>query len=106
MQAFQPNKRYQWSVSLVCESEFVTDKATIEGVIERIELTAAMAKQLDKATPQEHAFIYAEAGIWNDALQSIDALKQLQPSDRTLTDNWRSLLTSAGIESMAKFSAR
>jgi hypothetical protein len=106
MQAFQPNKRYQWSVSLVCESEFITDKATVEGVIERIELTADLTKKLAGATGQDRSFIYAEAGFWHEALQSIDDIKRGQPSDATVAENWRSLLTSAGLESIVKLSNR
>ena len=104
MQAFQPNKRYQWSISLVCESEFITDKATVEGWIERIEPTAELTKKLEKATTQDRSFIYAEAGIWHEALQNIDDVRQLQPRDAAIAEDWRSLLTSAGLESIIKAS--
>ncbi len=106
MQAFQPNKRYQWSVSLVCESEFITDKATIEGWIERVEPTAELTQKLEKAKAQDRPSIYAEAGIWHEALQSIDEVRQLQPRDQSVTADWQSLLTSVGLEALTKLSPR
>jgi Domain of Unknown Function (DUF928) len=106
MQGFQANKRYQWSVALVCESEFITDKATIEGWIERVEPTPELTKKLETAKPQDRPFIYAEAGIWHEALQSIDDLRQARPQDQAVAENWRSLLMSAGLEPLVKLSAR
>ncbi|NDJ19179.1 DUF928 domain-containing protein [Myxacorys almedinensis A] len=95
------NSQYRWSVSLLAN---VVDRSTatlIEGKLERIQPDAMLSQRLAKATPQEKAFLYAESGVWWNALLTLDDLRKAQPDDVALSQHWMSLLDSVGMGAIA-----
>ncbi|MBD2448125.1 DUF928 domain-containing protein [Nostoc sp. FACHB-152] len=93
------NKNYYWKVTLVCPSKDndAGGNSFAEGWIQRIQPDAKLQAAISKATPQTLPSIYAEAGIWLDALISLDTLFQQQPHNRLLTFNWKSFLKSGEV---------
>lgn len=89
---------YRWYVSLVCDNDDRSRNAVIAGWVEPVAPSAALVNSLQQADPQDRPRLYAEAGIWYDALQSLANLYQSQPQNAMLTADWQALLQSVGLD--------
>jgi hypothetical protein len=98
--ALEVGKLYHWffKVQTKCGS---TTIPYVEGWMQRVKLAPAIAQQIQQAPPLQRAALYAENGIWFDALTTLAELRQSLPQDQTLAENWISLLRSADLEAMA-----
>jgi hypothetical protein len=92
-------KRYRWFFLIYCNPEQPT---FVEGWVERVELNPTLKNQLDQATtPQQKAALYAEAGVWFEALTTLAELRRQKPNDQALNAQWLKLLQSVGLEAIA-----
>lgn len=99
-------KNYRWYFSLKCDPQNRRKDAYVQGWITRIEpnsLNATLASQLQKATLRDRYKLYAENGIWYEALASLIELRREEPNDTTLTNEWKKFLESAGLSELANF---
>ena len=95
-------KQYQWSFILICDPEDRSDSAsTPPAWIERIEQSETLAEQIKNATPETLPAVYAEAGIWFDALASRVKLLPSQ-SQTEWQQNWELLLSTAGLQAFVQ----
>lgn len=94
-------KYYRWYVTIDCQPQGSTD-TYVEGMIQRVELPANLRQQLLKATAKERTQLYAENGIWYDALTQMQMLRQQSPDDPKLKAAWVSLLESVGLGAVVK----
>ena len=96
--ALEIGKQYQWLFVLVCDPEDRSDSVISPPAwIERIEQSEPLAEQIKNATPETLPAVYAEAGIWFDALAS--RVKLLPSQTQTeWQQNWELLLTTAGLQ--------
>jgi hypothetical protein len=92
-------QQYKWSMAIPCrpDENDVTKTVIIEGLVQRIQ-----APTIATAIPEERAAIYAEQGIWQDALSTIAQLRLQRPQDVALAEDWSNLMTSAGMTHFAK----
>jgi hypothetical protein len=92
-------QQYKWSMAIPCrpDENDVTKTVIIEGLVQRIQ-----APTIATAIPEERAAIYAEQGIWQDALSTIAQLRLQRPKDASLMEDWSDLMTSAGMTQFAK----
>lgn len=66
----QPGKEYSWQVVIHCNPDSPTTALVSEASLEVIEMPATMQSKLNKATNSgEKANIYAEAGVWYNAME-------------------------------------
>ncbi|MGF1481471.1 MAG: DUF928 domain-containing protein [Cyanophyceae cyanobacterium] len=107
--ALNYGESYEWQLTLFCstqtaERELITGSESITGKLQRIQLTeeqqaelAAIANQSESA-PQLIAAAerYAEYGLWQEALTTLEQLRQSDP-DLGMQE-WTELLNSVGIE--------
>jgi hypothetical protein len=84
---------YSWTISSGLD-------ANGSGWIKRVELTASVAKRLTEASPVEAPAIYAEAGLWYDALSSLLELVAEQPNNESLKTARLELLRQGGLEAV------
>lgn len=70
----QPGITYQWSVALVPDEQARSSKAIASGMIERIAMPEGLAERLVGAGRREQVNLYAQAGIWYDALAVLSEL--------------------------------
>lgn len=89
---------YHWFFIAQCDSR---TPVFVEGWIERTPMTADMRSQLAQASPRDQAALYANSGIWQDALDTLVTLYTTNPSSPTLQEDWAELLTSAGLAEVA-----
>jgi hypothetical protein len=92
-------KEYKWSMAIPCrpDENNVTKTVIIEGLVQRIQ-----DPTIATAIPEDRAALYAEQGIWQDALSTIAQLRLQRPKDASLMEDWSNLMTSAGMTQFAK----
>lgn len=99
-------KDYQWYFSIICNADDRSGDLLTRGWIQRQTKTSALATKLSQATVIDRSTIYAQAGIWYDAMKTLADLRQSQSSagmqqSQLLSDRWHSLLESVGLEDFA-----
>jgi hypothetical protein len=100
-------KLYKWffKVRLQCHSGASAAKPQIQkeelyGWVQRVSPSPALINQLKQATPQQQASLYAQNGIWFDALTTLGKLHLANPQDAQLRKDWNDLLQSVGLEEL------
>lgn len=100
--SLQNGKEYDWSFSIVCDTQSRDKDIEVTGSIQRIQTEPNLAIQLQKAQPRERAALYATSGIWQDTLTTIADLRRTSPNDLALKTDWEDLLKSVGLEKIAQ----
>jgi hypothetical protein len=94
-------KKYTWAFSLVCDLQDRSSDQFEKGVVRRVKLSADILGELEKADPRQKTVIYAENGIWQDALGTLAAARRANPNDTDLAADWKSLLNSVKLGEIA-----
>jgi hypothetical protein len=97
---------YEWAVALVADPENRSKDIICSSVIKRVEPSPALASKLAKAGKPELAAIYAEEGIWYDALEKVSNLIETEPANGLLHQLRSSLLTQVGLNQAAAYDTR
>lgn len=96
-------KTYRWFFKVNCSGqESASIPIYVEGDVQRINLTSSLANQIATAQPQDKIAIYAENGIWFDALNLLAQLRKANPNNAYLASDWQSLLESIRLGNLAK----
>jgi hypothetical protein len=91
------DKLYRWQVSFVCDAK--SQQAYIaKGVIVRRKLSDSLNYKLQRAKPEERASIFAEQGLWYNALNELADLRQKKPKNADVQANWRILLSDPEVQ--------
>lgn len=101
MSPLQVGKNYRWFVALICDPQDRSADVSEQGILRRVELSADIRSKLEKADVREKTFIYAQNGIWQDALSNLAAARLANPNDAKLTADWASLLDSVKLGEIA-----
>lgn len=96
-----PGVEYQWVVALVTDPDNRSSDLVASGVIKRMEPAADLKQKITKATPESLAGIYAEAGIWYDALAVLSDQIEARPDDKSLRESRSDLLSQVGLKAAA-----
>jgi hypothetical protein len=91
-------EQYLWLFAVWCQDDSPIE---VGGFIKRIPPPDTLLTQLQTATPQQAAALYANAGIWVEALSAMAQAIQAQPDDAELLADWHSLLASVELEGIA-----
>lgn len=97
----ETGKPYHWFFKIYCNPQTTSVPIFVEGWVQRVTPTPSLANQLKTATPQKRIDLYAEAGLWHDALTALGELRQANPQNANLTANWNKLLHSVGLADIA-----
>ena len=95
---FKPGVTYRWSVAVVMDPEKRSGDIIVTGVIQRVEASPELKADLAKASDADKAAVYAEHGIFYDALQTISEQLAKSPHEQTLLDQRATLLKQVGID--------
>ncbi|MGI0486931.1 DUF928 domain-containing protein [Pantanalinema rosaneae CENA516] len=101
--ALEPNQMYHWYIKAQCPATSMQQPASIyvDGWVRRTVPDAALVNQLQSATPEQKFVLYAERGIWYDALNTLAQLRQTRPSDPTIAQDWNELLKAIRLSYLA-----
>ena len=89
-------KKYHWFLKLKvkCSPQQSVESKFVDGWIERVNLSSNLTKSIQQATPVQKAALYAENGIWHDALTVLGKTRSNQPDNASSLANWTTLLKS------------
>jgi hypothetical protein len=98
-------KKYHWflKVKVKCSPQQSVESKSVDGWIERVNLNSQLAKRIQQVTPLQKAVLYAENGIWHDALTTLGEARLSQPNNASLLANWSSLLKSEELDKLANY---
>ena len=92
------NQSYRWLFSISPETN-PSRLLTVEGIVRRVSPDAELMQHLEAAEGGRDRILYlAQGGIWHDALTELIMLRQQQPEDITLREDWRDFLVSVGLD--------
>jgi hypothetical protein len=97
------NIQYKWFVTLVTDSEHRSKDILAGGIIELIDPSPALAAKLGSADVGKAYGIYAEEGIWYDALQAISGNLDAAPGNAEIRQERATLLRQVGLVEVAEF---
>jgi hypothetical protein len=96
---------YLWQMKVQCGSRESESDPIIGSWVQRIQLNQMkptpdfdpkpLVQALALAPASDQPALYAELGIWQDAVTTLIDLQQKQPNNQELKDDWRSLLQEA-----------
>ena len=93
----QPGVEYRWYVSFDGDSK----QRSNNGRIERVAPSAALAKRLEATPKAGQPAVYAEEGLWYDAIAAIGELIEQSPNDADLHRQRAALLEQVGLPEAA-----
>lgn len=99
----KPDVEYQWSVTIVMnpkQGELSNDIVS-QGTIELVKPSTEVSAQIAKANEQQLPFVYAKAGFWYDAIDSMSKLIDKEPKNQTLHKQRAALLDQVGLKEFA-----
>jgi Domain of Unknown Function (DUF928) len=99
----KPGIEYRWFVSLTPDEAQRSNDIVASGTIEYIVPDAGLESRTAKADELTLGRIYAEDGIWYDAIDSISRAIQDNPGDAGLHAQRAALLDQAGLKSAADY---
>jgi hypothetical protein len=91
-----PGVRYEWRVSLGGEGDGHSSDVFASAVIRYVEPSRELARDLE-ATPDKRAEIYAQHGIWYDALEEVSNRILAEPQNPDWKQARASLLEQIGL---------
>jgi hypothetical protein len=104
-QLMEVGKRYQWSLSVACNpGENTGDRSNdlfVTGYVERIEAQPSLKNDLANPDPMAKLIVYAKNGIWYETIATLAEMRRKTPDDAQLTAEWRQLLQSQKLDSIA-----
>jgi Domain of Unknown Function (DUF928) len=97
---------YRWAVALVVDPASPSRDNIAGGTIERVEIPKGLRAKLKQAGKPQTPSIYAQAGLWYDALTSIADLLEAAPNDPALRQQQTALLEQVGLRQIAEHNMR
>ncbi|KAM3113550.1 DUF928 domain-containing protein [Phormidesmis sp. 146-33] len=95
--ALEVGKQYHWYLTIACSPDAPDNGLRSEGWVERTKLEPALSQVLKVSRPEQYSKIYAEAGIWHEALTVLVNQRRTNSRDSKVMDNWKKLLESVGL---------
>ena len=93
---------YQWFVAAIPDPEQRSKDIVASGRIRRIAPSKGLMNKLNHANNMEVPGIYAEEGLWYDALSTISGLIDADPNNTVLRNTRSDLLQQVGISRIFK----
>ena len=97
-----PGVEYQWVVALVTDPDNRSSDLVASGVIKRVEASADLKGKVATANPASLPGVYAEAGIWYDALSALTDEIDAEPGNKALRETRADLLRQVGLKAAAE----
>ncbi len=101
-----PGMRYKWFVAVVVNPDSRSRDRLAGGTLERVELPEVLRAKLAQAGKPKAPHLYAEAGLWYDAVTAISDLIEAAPQDMVLRKQRASLLEQVDLPEIAGYDLR
>ncbi|BAZ32388.1 hypothetical protein NIES4074_48930 [Cylindrospermum sp. NIES-4074] len=87
-------EQYRWYLKVSCDQKQQSPPTYVEGVIQRVNLNQADTQKLQTATPLQKFAIYAQNGIWYEALATLAEIRQKNPQNVAIQTEWQNFLAN------------
>lgn len=94
---------YQWFVVAVVDPNRRSKDILSGGAVQFVASPPALREKLRKAGKNNAVYVYAEEGLWYDAIAAVSDLIQASPKDPLLRKKRAALLQQAGLHEAAEF---
>lgn len=96
-------KDYRWSIAVVCNPNRRSQDIYAQGWIQRSPLSNELGKALvSTKSAQVRARLYAEAGMWYDAISTLSSANSIDPKNSAVREDLAALLNQVGLPNIAK----
>jgi hypothetical protein len=99
----KPDVEYRWFVSLTPDEKQRSNDVVASGTIKYIKPDATLENKVASADELTQARIYAEDGIWYDAIDSLSRAIGEKPGDVSLHAQRAAMLDQVGLKSAADY---
>ena len=99
--SLQPGVNYKWTVALIPDPANRSQDVVTSASIQRIEPSKELAAALKTAAPGDKAAVYAQNGVWYDAVEAITAQIDKEPKNGDLRKQRGELLKQGGLKDAA-----
>lgn len=98
-----PGVRYRWFVALIPDANHRSQDILAGGSIEHTAPSDTLRTQLQQAGKAQTPYLYAESGLWYDAIEAISELITAAPQDEQLREQRAALLEQVGLPDVAAY---
>ena len=92
------DRNYHWYFVIICNPNNRQNDILVEGWLQRMEASPVLTEKIKQAQGINRVAIYAENGIWYDAIATIAQLRYQYPNHTDLAKSWQELLKSVGLD--------
>jgi len=92
---------YRWSLTLICNPSNLQQNIGVDGVVQRVQPTANLNRQLTGATAEQRLKVYAQNGLWFETLDTLAELWCARPQSTELAHAWQTLMQSVKLPAIA-----
>lgn len=96
-----PGTEYEWSVALVLDANERSKDIVATGWIDRVEPSEQLASRLETDGGDQVAAVYADEGLWYDAVAGLSDQIDRNPTDAQLHQQRADLLRQVGLDEAA-----
>ncbi len=101
-----PNVEYRWHVGVVPDPSRRSGDIVASGTIKRVAASAALASRLAQTEDAARYRVYAEEGLWYDALAALSRRIEARPDDGAVRRLRAALLREVGLDDAATYENR
>ncbi len=94
--ALETGESYRWYFKVYCNQEKDNVPFFVQGWVQRVAASDALKQELAAANSRQDR-VFADRGIWYDAVSHLARLHQQQPNNQALQKAWQRLLEAKGI---------
>jgi len=99
--SLETGREYSWRVIVVVDEARRSNDVYAGANIARVQEPEAFASTLSSASAEEHPRIYASAGLWYDALSSIERLRHAASDGAKVRADCRDLLDEQSLQQVS-----
>jgi len=98
-----PGIQYKWFVTLVTDAAHRSKDILAGGIITLVDAPQSLSAKLESAGSGGAYFVYAEEGLWYDALDAISKMIDARPTNLELHKQRAALLEQVGLSEVVAF---
>ncbi|HWN08486.1 MAG TPA: DUF928 domain-containing protein [Pyrinomonadaceae bacterium] len=95
-----PGVAYRWFVAVVPDADRRSKDILAGGAVERVAVPSDLEAKVAKANKSELFSLYADAGMWYDAVAAISDMIDAAPQDQVLRKQRAELLSQVGLSAI------
>ncbi len=101
----EEGKAYRWLFNFYCSADVldasststIQSNFTISGIVARVAPSRQLKQQLERAGSRERLNLYAQNGLWYDALTQLAEQRRTEPQNALVNDQWIDLLEHRSV---------